>query len=194
MELNNFARRMIMSKNILILTGSPRKHGNSDLLANAFIKGIHLKGHNAFKFDTASKTIHGCKACNTCWSKGNACSFHDGFSELEPLLEKADVIAFASPLYWFGMSAHIKAAIDKFYAYTGTTCKKPLKIKESFLLTCGAEKEIEWFNGIVESYRSMIKYMNWEDKGTLVAPGVYEKGDIEKTDALQRAEELGMSI
>lgn len=183
-----------MSKNILVLTGSPRTHGNSDLLANAFIKGIQSKGHTAIKFETALKTIHGCKACNTCWSRGTACSFHDGFSELEPLLEKADVIVFTSPLYWFGMSAQIKAVIDKFYAYVGKACKKPLKIQESILLTCGAEQEMEWFNGIIETYSGIVKYMNWQDKGVLVVLGVYEKGDIEKTNALQRAEKLGASI
>lgn len=183
-----------MSKNILVLTGSPRKYGNSDLLANAFIKGTQSKGHNAIKFETAFKTIHGCKACNTCWSTGTACSFHDGFTELEPLLEKADVIIFASPLYWFGMSAQIKAVIDKFYSYVRPTCKNQLKIKESILLTCGAENEIEWFNGIIETYRGIVKYMNWQDRGALVVPGVYEKSDIEKTDALQRAEKLGASI
>jgi multimeric flavodoxin WrbA len=86
-------------------------------MAEAFMKGALSKGHQVTKFRAAAKAISGCKACNTCWSKDRACSFRDGFTELEPLLEKADVTVFASPLYWFGMSSQIKAAIDRMYAY-----------------------------------------------------------------------------
>lgn len=183
-----------MSKNILVLTGSPRKNGNSEMLADAFINGARSNGYTVTKFETALKTIHGCRACDTCWSKGTACTFRDGFSELEPLLENADIIVFASPLYWFGMSAQIKAAIDKFYAYSGKVCKNPLKIKESILLTCAGDTDMECFAGIIETYKGITKYMKWEDKGILAIPNVYDKGDIEKTDALQGAEKLGASI
>ena len=97
-----------LMKNILVLTGSPRKGGNSDLMADAFIKGAIAKGHQVIKFETAKKVIGGCKACDKCWSLGTACVFRDDFAELEPLIEKADVIVLATPLYWFNMSAQIK--------------------------------------------------------------------------------------
>lgn len=183
-----------MSKNILVITGSPREGGNSELMADAFIAGAKAKGHETVKFRAAAKKINGCTACNTCWSKGRACSFDDGFTELEPLLEKADVLVFSSPLYWFGMTAQIKAAIDKFYAYLMDNCQRPLHIKESALLICGEGKEIESFNGAVETYKYTADYWRWKDAGVLVVPKVYAKGAIAKTDALARAEELGRSI
>lgn len=93
-----------MKKNILILTGSPRIGGNSDLLAEAFAKGA-------------------------------ACSFHDDFNLLAPMLEEADALILASPIYWFSFPSEIKAAIDKLYAFL--IGGKPLKIKECMLLTCG---------------------------------------------------------
>ncbi|MCR1953622.1 NAD(P)H-dependent oxidoreductase [Clostridioides mangenotii] len=98
-------------------------------------------------------------ACNTCWSKGTACSFKDRFTKLEPLSEEADVIVLASPLYWFGMTAHIKSAIDKFYAYLSQNRKTSLKVKGCALLMCGNDKGIEIFEGVLETYKHMLHYL-----------------------------------
>lgn len=181
-------------KNILILTGSPRRNGNSDRMADAFIKGALSVGHEVTKFETARKTIGGCKACKTCWSNGKPCTFKDDFYELAPLLELADVIVFSTPLYWFSFSAQIKAAIDKMYSYVGKSCKNPLKIKECILLVCGADSDMKIFNGIISTYKEIAHYMKWEDKGVLAVPGVKEKGDIAATGALVKAEEYGKSL
>lgn len=179
-----------MKKNILVITGSPRKGGNSDMLASAFIEGAEKKGHTVNRFDTRNKKISGCIACNNCWKTGYACSIPDDFRLLEPLLEEADVIAFVSPLYWFGMSAQIKSAIDRFYAY-GT---KPLKVQESLLLMCGETDDEADFKGPVESYKSMIQYLTWKERGILTVLNANAKGDILKTDGLSRAKELGEAV
>jgi len=76
-----------MSRNILVLTGSPRKGGNSDLLADAFIKGAKAAGNRVDKYETGLKRIVGCKACDRCYSQGEACVFGDDFNALAPLLE-----------------------------------------------------------------------------------------------------------
>lgn len=178
-------------KNILVLTGSPRKNGNSERMANAFIKGAQSVGHETVKFETARKKISDCKDCGACWIKGKPCSFQDDFDELAPLLESADVIVIATPLYWFSFTGYIKVTIDKMNAYLKENSKRHLKIKESILLVCGADKGIEIFDGIIVTYKQICKYMNWEDKGVLAVPNVRKKDDIEKTDALNRAEKLG---
>lgn len=181
-----------MKKNILVLTGSPRKGGNSDLMADAFIKGAVSIGHEVVKFETATKSINGCKACNTCFSKGVACSFKDDFNELAPLLEKADAIVFVTPLYWYSFPTQIKAAIDKLYAFI--IGEKSLKIKESLLLVCGEVKDEKVFDGIVKSYELIANDRKWIDRGKLIVSGVNNKGDIYKTDALEKAEKFGRSI
>jgi multimeric flavodoxin WrbA len=181
-------------KNILVLTGSPRKNGNSEKMADAFIKGAQAAGHEVMKFETAMKEISGCKACNTCWSKGKPCSFPDDFDELAPLLEKADALVFATPLYWYSFPTQIKAAVDKMYPYLADDCDRPLKIKESLLLVCGADSDLKMFEGIIATYREIALFMNWTDKGVLAMPNIVEKGDIEATDALRRAEEYGKSL
>lgn len=183
-----------MGKNILVVTGSPRKNGNSNMLADAFIKGALKKGHTVNRFDSAFKTIGGCRACDACWSKGSACFYKDGFSELAPMLEEADVMVFVSPLYWFGMSAQLKAAIDKMYAYDSPNCTKPLKIKECLLLTCAAEKDTAVFDGIIGTYRGIANYLNWSDAGILSVPAVSKAGEITHTEALEKAEQLGSSL
>ena len=183
----------IMSKNILVITGSPRKGGNSETLAKAFAKGAEAKGHIVTMFN-ASKNIGGCKACDTCWSKGRACSFSDGFTELEPLLEQADAVVFATPLYWFSFSAQIKASIDRIYAYVSPNKLRSLKIKESALLACAGDTDVHVFDGLILTYEIMMRYINWHNAGVLAVPGVMEKGDILQTDALEKAEQFGMNF
>jgi len=181
-------------KNILVLTGSPRRNGNSDKLAEAFMAGAFSKGHEVKRFDAARKKIGGCIACKACWKKDRPCSFQDDFNELAPMLEAADVLVFATPIYWFNFPAQLKAVIDKMNAYLGKDCKRPLKIRESFLLTCGADEGEEIFEGITVTYRQIVKYMGWEDRGILAVPGVSVKGDIDRTDAIAEAEGYGGSI
>lgn len=185
-----------MSKNILVITGSPRKNGNSNTLAEAFAKGARAKGHTVTIFD-ASKDIGGCKACDTCWSKGRACSFTDGFTNLEPLLEQADALVLATPLYWFGFSAQIKAAFDRLYAYMSSKALRPLKIKETALLVCAGDTIADYpylFDGIVHSFEGMMRYLKWDSRGVISVPGVFGKGEILQTDALEKAERLGMNF
>lgn len=183
-----------MTKNILVLTGSPRKNGNSEMLADAFIEGAKSAGHTVSKFQAGMKNIRGCIACDACWSKGRACSIDDDFRELEPMLERADVLVLVSPLYWFGITAQIKAAIDKMYAYGSKNCTHPLKIKESALIMCGETDVMNDFAGAMSTYQNMIDYVKWKDVGGMVVPCVNRKGDVIETGALDGARDLGKSI
>jgi multimeric flavodoxin WrbA len=181
-----------MKKNILVLTGSPRIGGNSDLLADAFIKGANKAGHEVVKCEVGKKNIMGCKACDTCYSKGKPCSFDDDFNSIAPLIEKADAIIFITPLYWFSFPTQLKAVIDKSYSFI--IGKKKLNIKESMLLVCGEEDDESVFSGIISTYKQISYYQKWSDRGHLVVPGVNRKGDILSTRALVLAEEMGNNI
>jgi multimeric flavodoxin WrbA len=181
-----------MKKNILVLTGSPRIEGNSDLLADAFIKGANNAGHEVVKCEVGKKNIMGCKACDTCYSKGKPCSFDDDFNSIAPLMEKADVIVFITPLYWFTFPTQLKAVIDKMYSFI--IGRKELKIKESMFLVCGEADDESAFQGIISTYQQIACYQKWIDRGHLVVPGVLNKGDILSTKALVLAEEMGNNI
>lgn len=181
-----------MKKNILVLTGSPRVGGNSDLLADAFIKGATKAGHEVFKYEVGKKNIKGCIACDTCYSKGTPCSFDDDFNNIAPHIEKADMIVLVTPLYWFTFPSNLKAVIDKTYSFI--IGEKKLNIKESMLLVCGEDNNESSFDGIVNTYKLILSYQKWTDRGHLVVPGVFNKGDILSTEYLVHAENMGNNV
>lgn len=179
---------------ILVITGSPRLGSNSHQLAEAFIRGAVASGHRISRFDAGRSKVQGCRACDRCWQEDRACIFRDGFTTLEPLLEKADILVFATPLYWFGMSAQIKTVIDRFYAYLSPKRRHSLKVKGAVLLTCGAEHETSWFDGLVTSYRKLLSYMEWKDFGTLIVPDISARGAIMGHPSLDEAYRLGQQL
>lgn len=183
-----------MGKNILVLTGSPRKGGNSEQLADAFIKGAQSAGHRISRFDAAEKTVKGCRACNACWSKGEACVFEDGFRELAPMLAKAEALVLVSPLYWFAVTAQIKAALDKFYSFMVPASPHKLQLRESVLLMCAEDDRPEAFTGAVGTYREICNYLELRDRGVIAVPGVNKVGDIAGNPALDEAAKLGASL
>ncbi len=181
-----------MSKKILVLTGSPRRGGNSDMLADAFMKGAEAAGHEITKFECGRENIRPCVACNACYSKAGACAFGDDFNQLAPLLEHSDMIVLATPMYWFTFPAQLKAGLDKMYALL--IGDRRSSIKESMLLACGECEEQSDFDGLVKTYQRIAIYQNWKDAGVLAAPAVLEKGDILKTGFLEKAEQMGRAI
>ncbi len=182
-----------MGKKILVLTGSPRRGGNSDLLADALIRGAQASGHTAVKFEAGIKKIGGCTACDRCWEDGHACIEKDDFHELEPLLESCDVMVFCAPVYWMGFPAQMKAAIDKLYAYGGKGGLRPLAVKESALLLCGGDPTAPEYDYVSQGYQMIIEYLGWKDKGIVWQGGANETGSIAPA-ALQKAESLGKSL
>jgi len=185
---------MIMGKNILVLTGSARRGGNSDLMANAFIKGAEAAGNKVTKYETAFKDLKGCIYCDTCYSLGDdkACTHDDVFNELAPYYQTADVIVFATPLFWYTFPAQIKAAIDKLYSLM--VGNKPSNIKESMLLVCGTGKDTFKYDGIIKSYELIVSDRKWIDCGHYVVPDVTYVGDVAGTGHLVNIEELGRKI
>lgn len=103
---------------IVVLTGSPRRNGNSAYLAEQFIKGAEEQGHEVFRFDCAMREVGPCRACNRCGMDG-PCVLKDDFDVLRPHLIDADMVVFATPMYYFGVSAQMKRVIDRFYAING---------------------------------------------------------------------------
>ena len=178
------------------MTGSPRPEGNSDMLADAFIKGAVAGGHKVDKFRSAFYRIGGCLGCYGCWSKGGLpCVQEDDFNDkLAPLLENADVLVLCMPLYAYTFPAQIKAPLDRLFPYGKEDYMKPLKIKETALLICGADDTEEPFGAAIESYRHLMEFFGWKSRAELIVPKVNKKGDVLNTDGLRRSEELGLNF
>ena len=177
-----------MSKKIVVLTSSPRKDGNSNTAAEAFVKIAKASGHDVIRFDAAENHVHGCKACDKCFSNGKACDNDDDFNKIAPDLETADAIVFAVPLYWFTFPAQIKAVIDKFYSLASEG--KDFSGKECGMIVCCEDDNITTMEPIVQTYKGIIDYLEWNDLGVVLITGVAKPGDINKTDGIIQTEEL----
>lgn len=181
-------------KRILVWCGSPRKKGNSEMLADAFIKGAKDAGHHVDKISLANMTIHGCTACNGCWNAKSNCVIHDDMKIIEPLLEMADVLVIASPLYWSLFPAQVKAPIDRLYEYDPVNGGKKLSIKESVLLTCGETENADDFKLIKDAFTMISEFNGMKVREIIAVPAVNHKGDIMGNEALAKAGELGRNI
>ena len=179
------------NKNILIITGSARVGGNSELLAEAFANGARESGHTVNIFHSGQERMSGCLFCGGCWSSGNPCVIEDNFNKLWPLLEQADMLVFCSPLYWYNFSGHIKNAMDRLFPYSQKNKPRDLKIKEAMLLMCGESWFKKSFDGPAESYRQMLGYKGWKDRGRLFVTSVHERGEIAGNSSLETAEKMG---
>lgn len=180
-----------MSKRILVLSGSPRPRGNSDILADAFGEGARMSGHHVDKINVARLKINGCVDCQYCFAHEGKCVQQDDMQQIYPLLDQADVLVFATPIYFYSFSSQLKRVIDRFYA----RALIGHKVTGCALLTCGADlAETGVFEPITATYRAIAGYLKWQDFGIVTVANVTAKGDVNETDGPERAKKLGESI
>lgn len=177
-----------MRKKILVITGSPRKKGNSFAMTDAFIKAAEAKGHTVTRFDAAMKNVGGCRACETCFSTGKACSFDDDFNTVAPAILDADAVVFTMPVYWYSIPAQIKCVIDRIYSLYAAG--KDIAGKECALITCCEEDDISAMDGVRIPIERSAALLKWKMVGEVLVPGVLNAGDIENTDGCKKAAEL----
>lgn len=176
---------------ILIMNGSPHKHGTTAALTHAFVRGCSERGHEIRTFDTATASIHPCIGCDHCRAPENSCVFQDDMTKLNPLLMDADLVVLVTPIYYFGMSAQLKSAIDRFYANNATLRSQSKKF--ALIAACGDNED--WaMDGLRAHYRSLCRYMNWPSIGELYAIGMYTPEDLQDSDYLERAYQFGASL
>lgn len=180
-----------MSKNVLIISASPRKNGNSDLLCNEFLKGAVDAGHQVEKIFLADKKINYCVGCGLCSRNDySGCSQKDDMEDLVEKMIEADVIVLASPVYFYTINAQMKTFIDR-------CCAKYTKIinKEFYFIIAAAEVNKAEMSRTFECFRGFLDCLeNAKEQGQICATGVWEKGEIEKTSYLKDAYNLGKTV
>ena len=119
-------------KKVLILSGSPRKDGNSDLLCSEFMRGAQESGNEVQKIFVRSKKIVPCNACYYCRDHGGKCALNDDMSEILDAMQAADVIVMASPVYFYSIDAQMKIIIDRSLARWTNIPNKEFY----FIMTC----------------------------------------------------------
>ena len=179
-------------KKIVVITGSPRKDGNSFAMTDAFIKAAEEKGHKVVRFDAAMKNVGGCHACETCFKSGKACSFDDDFNIIAPDILDADAVVFTMPVYWYSIPAQIKGVIDKLFSFC--VAGKDVAGKECALIACCEENDMTVLDGVRVPMERTAELLKWKMVGEVLIPGVLKVGEIEKTDGCVKAAELADKI
>lgn len=174
---------------ILVLTGSPRRNGNSNTLATHFIRGAEEAGHTVVRYDAGLDEVSPCMACNACGMNGD-CVIDDGFDTVRENIVDADCVVFATPMYYFGMSAQLKAVIDRFYSINGRIHVR----KKSCLIVTYADSNPKEEEPIRRHYDLLLEYLGWTNAGVLVAPGMWPEGAVNGTDYPAKAYEMGKSL
>ena len=188
---------------ILILNGSPRPKGNTAQLIDSFKRGAEEAGHSVEVISLLRHEVKGCLGCNAC-RYGKPCVQKDSFNDLVPKIKEADLLVFASPLYFWTLSSRIKAFIERFYCIAEEDPDPPLgryekyPVKDCALLMTAADDFFWTFEQAVSYYQfALVNYIGFHDKGMLLAGGCGDtngKPQIDKTDHLEKAYQFGKNI
>lgn len=178
-----------MSKKVLILSGSPRKGGNSDILCDEFMKGAEESGNTVEKIRVAEKKIGYCRGCHACKGTG-ICAIKDDMAEILQKMIDADVIVLASPVYFYSIDAQLKAVIDRTVARW-----LEVKNKEFYYIMTAADGEKESLETTLACFRGYADCVEGaKEIGVIYGTGVYEKGEVKATKAMKEAYEMGLKV
>ena len=172
-------------KKILVLNGSPRRQGNTDMLVNAFKNGAEQAGASVQVVNVASLKIGGCKACDYCTTHGHVCVQKDDMTDILEAAKQADALVVASPMYFYGLTGQVKCAYDRLHAMGESN------IKQTGMLLCCADESKSAFEGVIAAQKKNAAFDGWEYVGDVQAVNVSGKGDVMNTNYLEEAEALG---
>ena len=176
--------------NIVILVGSVRKNGNTARLAQSFAE-CAAKNNNVEIVSVADYNVNPCIGCNSCFTReGNQCFQDDDMVQIYEKLRNADIVVVASPVYFYGISAQLKAVVDRLH----TPMRHTFHIKKLGLLLVGAAELANLFDPIIMQYQMVLDFFKLKSIGTVLVRGVKDIGDIVGSSALKEAYELGTSI
>lgn len=179
-----------MSKNVLIISTSPRKRGNSQTLAKEFARGAEQAGHKVEMVSLHDKAIGFCMSCFVC-QKTQRCVIQDDADIIAQKMLTAEVIAFATPVYFYAMSGQMKTMLDR----TNPLFPSDYAFRDIYLLATAAEEEESAMDGTVRGMQGWVDcFEKARLKGVVRGTGVFDVGDIDGNPALQEAYELGKTL
>ena len=178
-------------KKVLILSGSPRKGGNSDILCDRFAQGAVDNGNLVEKIRVAEKKIAPCSGCYFCKNNGGRCALNDDMGEILQKIIDCDVLVLSSPVYFYSICAQLKTVIDRMVARWTEIGNKDL-----YYIMTAAEEDEDTMNGTLACFHGFAMCIDgYEEKGTLYGKGVHEKGEVvHRPELMQIAYEMGNSV
>ena len=179
-----------MGKNVLIISSSPRKGGNSETLAASFAKGAQDAGNHVETVYLREKQIGFCKGCFACLKVGH-CIIKDDAVEIAAKMHDADVLVFVTPVYYYNVSGQLKAMLDRANPLFGSD----YAFTKVYLLATAAEDEAETVDGTVKTVQGWVDcFDRCELAETIFVGGVNSVGDIVGHPALEKAYQSGKEV
>ena len=176
---------------ITVITGSARKNGTSNYMADEFIRGAQDSGHEVFRFDSARKDVKHCLGCNACGMGTKPCIHKDDFVELKEHLLNSDVVVFVTPIYYFGMSSTLKKVIDRFYSIDPQLKEKTNK---GILISVQHAPVDAVKDALNIHYQAILSWLNMENAGIINAIGIESVEHLKQTPYPKLAYELGKNL
>lgn len=179
-----------MGKTILIVSSTPRKNGNSEMLAEAFANGAREAGHNVQTVHLREKQISFCRGCLACLKLGR-CVIQDDAVEIAAKMHDADVLVFATPVYYYSVCGQLKTMLDRANPLFGSD----YAFTEAYLLATAAEDGRSTFDGAKTAVQGWVDcFSRCTLARTVFAGGVSGVGEIAGHPALEQARRMGMGI
>ena len=175
---------------IVILMGSPNRKGSTNILVENFRKGARENGHDVEVIDVCHADIRPCTGCVACGYEGD-CVQHDDNGNIRKALLSCDMVVFATPLYYYGMSAQLKKVVDRFCAYNSSLNRRHLK---SALLTVAWNADDWTFDALTAHYKTLVRYINFEDMGMVLGYGCGSPSMTMTSGFPEKAYQLAKSI
>ena len=175
---------------ILVLQGSPNANGSTAMLARAFAAGAREAGHNVAVVDVAALDIAPCTGCVAC-GYGGPCTQYDDFDELREQILASDMLVFATPLYYYGMTAQLKAVVDRFCSANPRISDKRLK---SALIAVAWNDDSWTFDALEAHYDTLVRYLNLRDCGRVLGGGCGTPSMTKRSGFPERARSLGKTL
>ncbi len=175
---------------IIVLQGSPNKNGSTHLLVDSFRQGAESAGHSVEIIDIAHANIHPCIGCVHCGYEG-PCVQKDDVSVIRQKLLIADMVVFATPLYYYGMSAQLKILIDRFCAFNSSLTRKHMK---SALLAVAWNSDGWTFEALQAHYKTLVRYLDLQDCGSVLGGGCGTPSMTKNSMYIKQAYELGKNL
>lgn len=175
---------------IVVLQGSPNVNGSTAILVEEFARGARDAGHEVVRIDIDRADVAPCTGCVRCGYEG-PCIQHDGMDGIRREILSADMVAFATPLYYYGMSAQLKTVIDRFCSANASITRRHLKCA----LLAVAWNADDWtFDALEAHYRTLVRYLDMRDCGMVLGRGCGTPAMTCATRYLWQAYELGKSL
>lgn len=176
---------------ITVLQGSPNINGSTAELVEEFMRGAREAGHEVRRIDVAREDVQPCRGCVACGYGARSCVQRDGMAPILDQILASDMLVLATPLYYYGMTAQLKAVIDRFCSENSAIAGKRLK---TALITVAWNADDWTFNALAEHYKTLCRYLDMQDCGMVLGYGCGTPEMTRRSAAMRVAYNLGKSL